>query len=589
MSKNVKLLWQIYPPYMFVVLISLLTFTWYGTTVIRRLYLEKTASDLKARCQLLSEVLFDIDMQKEENRADSTAKELGKQIHTRITIILPSGKVMGDSDEEPDRMDNHSDRPEVKKALQGETGMSTRYSATLKREMMYVAIQSRAKPLYIIRTAVPLNRLTETLNGINHKIFWFGFILILFAALTNYVLSQRIQKPIHSMVSGFKIFGKGNLSHRVVISSSKEFDILANSMNNMADELQERILTITRQRNELEAVLSGMKESVLVVNKDEKIIRFNDAAKTEFELSPNSVYGLNIQETIRHHTLQKFIQKTLQSMEPQEEEIVLHETSDRIMQAFGTLLKDANEEIIGALVVLNDVTRLKILENIRKDFVANVSHELKTPVTSIKGYVETLKEGAIDDAQNAHRFLDIISKHADRLNSIIEDLLNLSRIEQESGTQQVALEDGNIHDVLEEAKTLCLSKASEKNIEIKIDAPSTLQGKINPPLLEQTMINLIDNAIKYSPVHNQVLISAYEESGTIFIKVQDWGCGIAQKHLSRLFERFYRVDKARSRQLGGTGLGLAIVKHIVQAHNGTVHVASALNEGTTFTIRLPKG
>lgn len=389
------------------------------------------------------------------------------------------------------------------------------------------------------------------------------------------------------MVSGFRMYGKGNFNHRVVISSSREFDMLARSMNHMAGELQERIRIITSQRNELEAVLSGMTESVLVVSTDEKIIRFNHAAQKEFDLSPNSAYGLNVQEAIRHHALQKFIQKTLQSNLPQEEEIILHETADRIMQAFGTLLKDANNEIIGALVVLNDVTRLKILENIRKDFVANVSHELKTPVTSIKGYVETLKEGAIDDTENAHRFLDIISKHADRLSSIIEDLLNLSRIEESDG-KQIALERGNIRDVLEEAKTLCLAKASEKNIQIQIDTPPILNGNINPPLLEQTMINLIDNAIKYSAPHNQVLISASEDKGTIVIKVQDWGCGIAQKHLPRLFERFYRVDKARSRQLGGTGLGLSIVKHIVQAHNGTVHVNSTLNEGTTFTIRLPK-
>lgn len=588
MRKNVKLLWQIYPPYMLVVLVSLLTFTWYGTSVIQKLYLDKTANDLAARCQLLSTVLKTINLETDVAEADSLITALGHQIDTRITIILKSGSVIGDSMKEADEMENHADRPEIRKAMQGETGMSIRFSSTLHQDMMYVAIRSEAKPYYVIRMAVSLSQLSDTLKVIDQKIIWVGCILILLAAFINYMLSQRIQKPIQTMVSGFQKFGKGNLNHRVVIHSSKEFGMLADSMNTMADDLQKRIQTITNQRNELEAVLSGMVESVLVVSTEEKIIRFNKAAKQEFDLSYQSAYGLSIQEAIRHSALQKFIQTTLQSQDPLEEEIVLHETTDRVMQAYGTLLKDANEDIIGALVVLNDVTRLKALENIRKDFVANVSHELKTPITSIKGYVETLREGAIHDTENANRFLDIISKHADRLHAIIEDLLNLSRIEQEAGSQQITLTKGNIQEVLQEAKTLCLVKASEKNVELTVEAPVQLVARINKPLLEQAMVNLIDNAIKYSPTHNRVLISAAEEGSAIVIKVQDWGCGISQKHLPRLFERFYRVDKARSRRLGGTGLGLAIVKHIVQSHEGTVHVESVLNEGTVFSIRIPK-
>ena len=238
-------------------------------------------------------------------------------------------------------------------------------------------------------------------------------------------------------------------------------------------------------------------------------------------------------------------------------------------------------------MVLNDMTNIKRLERIRRDFVANASHEIRTPITSIKGFVETLQEGAIEDPETANRFLGIIKKHSDRLNAIVEDLLHLSKIEKEAERGEIFLEQGNLRTVLEETLEACQQSAEEKNIRIKLDCDKGLSARINSSLLIQAVINLVDNAIEYSEAGDEVVVSCGRSNGEVTLSVKDNGSGIEKKHIPRLFERFYRVDKARSRTLGGTGLGLAIVKHIVQIHRGEISVQSRPGKGSTFTIHLP--
>jgi two-component system phosphate regulon sensor histidine kinase PhoR len=260
---------------------------------------------------------------------------------------------------------------------------------------------------------------------------------------------------------------------------------------------------------------------------------------------------------------------------------------EKFLQANGTVLKDAKGKEIGAVIVLNDVTRLKKLEKIRRDFVANVSHELKTPVTSIKGFLETLREGAIDDPENAHRFLEIISKNADRLSSIIEDLLILSRLDKEDDGGEVVTETYSINELVDSTMKDCVKKALSKDIELVSDLPDEIQARINPTLLRQALVNLVDNAIKYSEPGKKVLIRALSDSNCIALSVTDEGCGISKEHHSRIFERFYRVDKGRSRREGGTGLGLSIVKHIVNAHGGRISLESSPGKGSTFNLYIP--
>ncbi len=267
--------------------------------------------------------------------------------------------------------------------------------------------------------------------------------------------------------------------------------------------------------------------------------------------------------------------------------IRLNGGEERVLDAQGTVLLDAGQQAIGALVVLHDITRVRRLEIIRRDFVANVSHELRTPITSIKGFVETLVHENLEDREQSLRFLAIVLKQVNRLDAIIEDLLLLSRIERGAEEQTVELADECLVDVLRSAVEMCQKKAAEKQIGLEVECPAGLVAEINAPLLEQAVVNLIDNAVKYSPNNGAVRITAEQRGGELVIGVEDAGCGIAPKHLPRLFERFYRVDKARSRELGGTGLGLAIVKHIVTAHKGSVRVESTVGKGSVFFIHLP--
>jgi two-component system phosphate regulon sensor histidine kinase PhoR len=359
-------------------------------------------------------------------------------------------------------------------------------------------------------------------------------------------------------------------------------------MNRMAGELRERIRTITAQRNELEAVFSSMVEGVFGVDQEERLLGMNPSAARIVGCNAAAVQGRTIQEVIRLSELQRFVVGALSSEKPVEKDLVLYGEAERIVQARGAPLRDAEGKRIGVLVVLNDVTRLAKLENIRKDFVANVSHEIKTPITAIKGFVETLQEGRTQDQEEIRRFLEIIHRHVDRLEAIVEDLLTLSRMEKEAETEGIPLEDHAVRDILARAVQACDDKAESKKIHLEIDCREDLKARMDPQLLEQAVVNLIDNAINYSEEGKSVTIKALERAQEIFIQVQDQGCGIERKHLDRVFERFYRVDKSRSRKLGGTGLGLAIVKHIVQSHGGRVSVESQLGVGSTFTLHLPR-
>jgi two-component system phosphate regulon sensor histidine kinase PhoR len=330
-----------------------------------------------------------------------------------------------------------------------------------------------------------------------------------------------------------------------------------------------------------------MLEGVIAVDLNERVINMNAAAGGMFDCDPVKVSGRNLQEVIRNLALQRFAIRALKSTETIEDDFVLYRGEERILNIHSSPLYDAGNQQIGTLLVINDVTRLRHLESVRSDFVANVSHEIKTPLTAIKGFVETLQQDAGNSTQEQKRFLGIILKHVNRLNAILEDLLMLSRMEQENGNTDLQLFEGRIKEVIQTAVQICQPKAIAKNIAIDLDVPDGMTARLDATLLEQALVNLIDNAIKYSSRDSLVRISSENQGNEVTIRIADRGSGIPRKHLPRLFERFYRVDKARSRKLGGTGLGLAIVKHIVQAHGGHISVDSNLGQGSTFIIHLP--
>ncbi|MFQ5754303.1 MAG: ATP-binding protein, partial [bacterium] len=313
----------------------------------------------------------------------------------------------------------------------------------------------------------------------------------------------------------------------------------------------------------------------------------NSAAAELLKVDKTTAIDKTVQALVRNTELCQFIRDVLSGHNYLETELVFSSPGDRYLKVTGTILQGEDGSQIGALIVLNDITKIRQLENIRREFVANVSHELKTPITSIKGFVETLQDDTVKDADELKQFLDIIARHADRLNAIIDDLLELSWIEQQEEESDIPWEINPVKPVLEAAVQDCRDQADRKQIKVNIKCDGQLVAPMNAPLLQQAIVNLADNAIKYSDSGQDVVVMAKQNENEMVITVQDFGIGIAEKHFERLFERFYRVDKARSRKLGGTGLGLAIVKHIAQVHSGSVSVQSDPGEGSTFSIHLP--
>jgi len=406
--------------------------------------------------------------------------------------------------------------------------------------------------------------------------------------LLSLVVARRLSHPLEEMKQGAQRFAQGDLRVKVPVPASDELASLAEALNHMAEQLDQRIQTIIRQRQEQEAVLASMVEGVMAVDRRERLITLNQAGARLLGVDPEAARERPIPEVVRNPDLQNFVARALASSQQVDGEIILRDSGrDRLLQVRGTTLRDLQGTAFGALIVLNDITRLRRLEQARRDFVANVSHELRTPITSIKGFVETLLDGAMQEPDHALNFLKIIARHAERLNEIIDDLLSLSRIEQDSEQGKVALSPGAIKEVLQDAIQVCEERAAAKDIGIDLTCPDDLTARINAPLLLQAVVNLIDNAVKYSPTARPVQVEARLELGEVLILVRDQGPGIAPEHLPRLFERFYRVDPGRSRKVGGTGLGLAIVKHIAQAHGGYVTLQSAPGRGSTFFLHLP--
>ena len=585
-----RFIWKLYPTYLAVIFVSTVFLGIYALEAARSFSYEEAARDLEARAYLVRDQVAGYLSRGDLAGLEAMCKSLGGESSTRITVVSAAGVVICDSQAEPRAMSNHGDRPEIRDALSGQVAVKKHHSYALDEEMLYVAVpvEESGRIIGALRTARPLGDIEAALAPLRKQITAAATILAVAAALAGLILSRRLTRPLAEMRVGAERFAGGELGHKIAVPDSQEIGLLAEALNRMAAQLDDRIRATVRQSTELQAVLSGIAEGVMAVDADERIITLNAAATALFGMTAGEAEGRSLQEVVRNAELQRLVAEVLAEGRDARREIVMREAaSERLIEARATVLKDASGRHIGALVVLDDVTQLRRLENLRRDFVANVSHELKTPVTSIKGFVETLEEGAVDEPEEARRFLDIIGKQADRLGALVDDLLALSRIEKEGERGEIALEETEVSDVIGSAVRLSEEKAAARNIRIEVSCDAATKARLNPLLMEQAIVNLIDNAIKYSEPESVVSIDAKLGESETTISVRDHGCGIAAEHLPRLFERFYRVDKARSRALGGTGLGLAIVKHIVIAHGGTVTVESTVGAGSTFTIHLP--
>ncbi len=484
----------------------------------------------------------------------------------------------------------------LQEARQGRVARSSRYDAATGRRVLAIVMPSGTpgRPKAIVRVTTDSLESDRSL-GREQRQMLAGFVAIaLAAAWGGYLVAKRCSQSVETLAGVAGRLAAGDFDTTVPAAELAELAEVAEALEAMRQQLVERGLTIGRQGSQQEAVLGSMVEGVLAIDARQRIVSINRAAADLLGLDPAKAVRRPLQEVVRNPDLRRFALRAIDCREPIEDDLLLRGPRDRTILVRGTALADSRGADGGAVIVLNDVTHFRQLENIRRDFVANVSHELKTPIASIKGFVETLLDGAVDDPGDARRFLGIVARQAERLEAIIEDLLALSRIEQTEGAGNLPLEEAEVRAVIEAAVSDCSPRAVEKSIRLEVACEQGLVVPMNPPLVEQAIINLVDNAIKYSEPERLVWISAQhgtaeegDEQPCAVIAVADQGCGIAEEHLPRIFERFYRVDKARSRKEGGTGLGLSIVKHIVQAHGGAVSVESEPGVGTTFRLFLP--
>lgn len=523
---------------------------------------------------------------------DQLADRVANEIELRVTIIDTDGKVVGDSVLDPaeiSQVDNHLYRPEIQEALKNGFGQSLRYSQTLKKKLLYQAIVLKHADsqdhLGYVRLAVPLNEVQVFTDSLKRLILISLGFAFLVSIIFGFLASNIISKPIKSVSSIAQGIATGDFSQRAEVYANDELSDLAVSVNNMSKQIKERIDEVNTSRMRLEAVLLSMFDGVIVVGTNGKIILMNKALRELLQIT-EEVVGKKPIEVIRNVEVQEIISRLLKNegtvvskeislLFPEEKELIVHAAPVSM-----------NNAIDGLVIVFHDVSDLKRLETIRKDFVANVSHELRTPITNIKGYAETLLEGALKDPENSEDFTRVIYTEAERLAKLVEDVLDLSRIE--SGKINFDFKPHDIQSLVDRVEKGLRKQIQKKGITFTKEIPDNLPTVLcDAPSIAQVLLNLIENAVKYNKDGGSITVRAKVVSDFMEISISDTGIGIPQDDIDRIFERFFRVDKAHSREIGGTGLGLSIVKHLIQSHQGELIVNSQIDLGSEFTFTLP--
>lgn len=522
----------------------------------------------------------------------NSMEEIKKQIgriggisRARVTLMDAAGKVLADSEKRPEALDNHLNRPEIQEARVKGEGSAIRHSRTIGMDMLYVAlpVKQGAAIAGYVRLSRPLFEVKSASDELLRSLIASVLIMIIPSLLIALIFSYRLTVPIKKMEVFTERLRQGREPGTLLIETGDEMKTLADNINFLVAELRNQIRVATEEKEKLIAAFASMNEGVLLLDGQGKIENCNRAFIAMFEKQYGRVIGKTLIEAFRNVSLQNAFERFKQSGEPLSEEIVIGEISPVILNVNFSRIHGQEEKTIA---VFYDLTRLKRLEKMRVDFVANVTHEIKTPLTAILGFVETLQKGALEEKETALRFLDIIHKHANRLNRLLEDLLTISNIEL--GEMKFFFESVALKGVVEHVLPLVSARAAEKKIALHSTVPEDL-----PPIradrdrLVQIILNVLDNAVKFTPEEGRVSIEGSVQNGWIELRISDTGVGVPQNEIARMGERFYRVDKARSRELGGTGLGLSIVKHLMSAHGGRMEIQSRLGEGTKVSLFFP--
>lgn len=571
-----------------VILIIIGAIFYYFARNHRNFYIEQLKNSLQNEAMLIK---ANEEVQIENQtpaQLDEWSKEWGKKINARITIVDESGIVLADSRHDPANMDNHIDRPEIKEVSNGTgVGSSIRFSNTLNMDMLYLAIPvttSRGELAGVIRLAKSLQNINQVVKNYLKQYFFFFISLLLISIALIWRFTSNLINPLQEMTELVSEIAGGNYSKRINLKgNNREIKKLKQKFNFMAEKLDNKIKEISTEKNKIKAILSSMVDGLIAIDEKQNVILINPAARKMLSLQKVEINGKSLTSTVRNHRLSNFMEEALTERNIISQEIVLNREEEKILRCHFAPIINEKEKLLGGVIVMTDITELRHLEQVRKEFVANVSHELKTPLTSIIGYVDTLLESNEIDQETSQRFLRVIKDEADRLEFLIQDLLHLSKVEQENPD----LKPGYIQEVADRTINRLREKAEKKNVKLRGEYEDDL-----PPVfmireqIEQVLVNLVDNSIKYTEQDGEVIIRLSPRGDQIKIEVEDNGIGIPYEDQDRIFERFYRVDKARSRELGGTGIGLSIVKHIVQNHNSKINLESTPGEGSRFWFDL---
>lgn len=600
------LFWRLYVGYVVVILISTLIVGMLLSKQIENSSIREINHSLAVSSELLAEVakptLQHVSQTSSEAPYQASLQEriifLGETTQARLTVVDLLGKVIADSLEEPRKMDNHNARPEFIKARDRISATETRYSMTLQQKMIYraLAVRDGARLLGFVRVSLPLTIIDEKLLQLKLNIFLGIFFAAVAALILGFFFANRFISPLVKMTEVADLISKGDYNQRVTINQNDEMGLLAKAVNRMALSSSQRMAEITQDRNRLAKIFTGMVEGVIYVDQEQRIQHINQAAADMLLLTMPNCLNQRIWELVRISELTNAVEIALNSGEVVKSKLSNIEESDisslssREITIYVAAMLNENLKSIGAVIVLNDVSELAHLERIRRDFVSNASHELKTPITAIRALTETILDDVDMPAEISRRFTEKISAQSLRLSGLVSDLMTLSRLELNESNQSFQLVDYGA--LVSRSIKIAMLSCQEKNLQLRSDiCNGKIQVEGDEQALSQLVDNLLDNAVKYTPEQGElnVVLSVghLKEEPVAILQIVDTGIGISEQNQARIFERFYRVDKARTRDLGGTGLGLSIVKNIAEQHGGTVSVQSHLGKGSTFIVTLP--
>jgi two-component system phosphate regulon sensor histidine kinase PhoR len=578
-----RLFWKFGLVHLVLLLLVLLAVDTYVAFSLRREYLDAAFGQLQSLSHLA-------ELRPPESASGTALKEWTAWMAgtgMRVTLVAPDGKVLEDSADDPLKMDSHAGRPEIKEALEKGTGRAVRHSATIGHDLVYLAIRQPTRdgqPL-IIRFSVPLHRLDEALTGFRRSLWAASFVILVLAASASLLFFRTLSTRIERLKEFSRRVAAGDFQGLPLDRKDDELADLSSTLNQTAAQLDATIRTLTEERNQSAAVLASMAEGVVVIGPDQRVIFCNPAFCRAVNIENTGWEGRPVAEVIRNADLLGYIQQARTGNVTVTSEVVVGSVRTKSFAVTVTPVR-SNGTTAGSVMVLYDISELRRLERARRDFVANVSHEFKTPLTAIQGFTETLLSGALEDKKNSRRFLNIICENAMRLVRLTDDLLELAQIE--AGKLELQREPVALSGVIGPCFETTRLKADQKNLILEADYSSELPVvNGDATCLQQVLQNLLDNAVRYAPPGSRILVKAAVQGPDIEISVSDNGPGIPKTEQERIFERFYRADSARSREAGGTGLGLSIAKHLVEAHGGRIRVQSEVGLGSTFYVSLP--